>query len=73
MSIVSLSPFRMVNIGRRTLVNPRRRFTPYWREYAAPLRRSRLPTLVSASSPPPIDEVDNNVQRCASRCSERDK
>ena len=27
MSIVSLSLFRMVNIRRRTLVNPRRRFT----------------------------------------------
>ena len=27
MRIVSLSRFRMVNIGRRTLVNPRRRFT----------------------------------------------
>lgn len=27
MGIVSLSPFHMVNIGRRMLVNPRRRFT----------------------------------------------
>jgi hypothetical protein len=37
------------------------------------IRSLLLPTAISAFSPPQIDKVNNSVQRCAHRRSERNK